>query len=82
MQKKEKCEKCKRTIRYSKLRENKLTKEIMCLRCLNKYGENKYYSPLKRKGNKLISNFNITDFEKKVLLRRKNFKDINILCEG
>ncbi len=82
MNKKEKCEKCKRTLRTSKLRKNKITKELMCLRCLQKYGENKFYNPLRNRQNKFITNYSITSDEKKVLSLRKNSKDIKTLCKG
>jgi len=82
MIKKEKCEKCKRTIRKKNLRENKATGELMCSRCINRYGENKFYDPLKKKRNVRITNYSITENERKFLSCEKSFKDINILCKG
>ena len=82
--KKLRCEKCNRLIRKCKLKKNKITSELMCSMCLRRYGENKYYvgreTGLMSKQNRYINNFNITDDEKKVLLKRKTMSQINFLC--
>jgi len=80
MSKKAVCEECKRTIRFASLVKSKLTDKLICKRCNNKLGSNKFYSPIKSRENRIINNFNITDLEKQVLLRGKNMKQINSLC--
>jgi len=40
---KEVCKKCGRKIKKKNLREHKITKELWCKRCLNRYGENSFY---------------------------------------
>ena len=39
------CEKCGRLISKSRLRINRINKEIWCKRCFRKYGENRFYAP-------------------------------------
>jgi len=81
MKRKEKCEECGRTLRFSSLVRNKLTNKLVCRRCDNKLGSNKFYSPIKSRENRRINNFNITDLEKKVLLMGKGKKDVDYLCK-
>jgi len=83
MTKKEVCSICKRILRTKCFVFNKLIKEKICLRCDKKIGNNKFYSPSKlKKRNDFINKFNITEQEKKVLLRNKSMKEINCLCKN
>ncbi|MFA6074070.1 MAG: hypothetical protein WC758_08185 [Candidatus Woesearchaeota archaeon] len=69
---KEKCEKCGKIYNKKKLRPNKLTGELWCKICLNRYGENKFNLhpndfPL-RSGNKYrVSKYKIDGEEKRIL---------------
>lgn len=82
MKSKSKCEKCGRTLRTNSLSKNKVTGQMICWRCNNKIGQNKFYSPKTKSRNNFINNYSITDTEKKVLSKNKNYKDINKLCNG
>jgi hypothetical protein len=42
---KKECEKCHKLFRQGKLRRHRLNNQLWCRRCLNKYGENKFYIP-------------------------------------
>lgn len=80
MKRKRVCEGCKRKIRTCSLTKNKINDKLLCKRCNNKLGSNKFYSPLMSRENKRINNFNITDLEKEVLIRKKSMRHINSLC--
>ena len=71
MRPKEKCEKCGNVFQKCKLRKHKITKELWCKQCINKYGENKFNfnSKIPFKENNKISKFRITHNEKKMLVK-------------
>jgi hypothetical protein len=78
--KKAKCEICKRTITIKNLSKNKVTGQMLCKICNKKIGSNKFYSLLIHKNKNFISKFSITDTEKQVL----KSKGVNVkkLCDG
>jgi len=75
------CSCCKRTLRKKSLKINKLTKQLVCSRCDNKIGSNKFYCPGRMKSN-FIGKYSISELEKKVLNKMKNKKQIEELCNG
>lgn len=79
---KSKCERCKRILRTKHLSKNKVTEQMLCLRCNNRIGQNKFYIPKIESRNNFINNYSITDTEKRVLSKSKSYKDINKLCNG
>lgn len=77
MNPKSNCEKCGRILTTRKLRQHKVTGEMWCKRCLKKYGENKFYVAPR---NNFISNFSISETERKVLGRKKGWERVNKDC--
>jgi len=72
MHPKKRCEKCGRLISKSRLRINRINKEIWCKRCFRKYGENRFYAP----ESFAVSKYNLTLQEKQEVyrqLRRKGY---------
>jgi len=68
MSNKKKCEKCGVLYRSCSLHKHKPTGELRCRRCIAKYGENKYYIPLKeRKNQNYIGKYSISNEESKRL---------------
>jgi hypothetical protein len=81
MAKKKRCEICKRLLRTCKLKRNKLTGQILCKRCNNKIGTNKFYSP-KSTENNFISKYSITDDEKNYLASQNGWERTNKTNRG
>jgi len=81
MTKKAKCEgACGKTFRTNKLSKNRVTGQMLCTRCNNKIGQNKFYNPSTRKPR--ITNYSITNHEKNVLAMKKGKQHVNILCSS
>ena len=75
MNKKERCPICGRILRTKCFIYNSLEKKEICNRCNKKIGTNKFYSigKLQHRKSNIISNYNITDDEIKVLSKKKGF---------
>lgn len=80
MRPKKKCEECPRIVRTSKLIKNRLTGQLLCSICNKRIGSNKFYNPKPSNRYQRISNFSITENEKKVLMRGKSKEQIRKLC--
>jgi len=76
MNKKKRCPRCKRMLRTRCFTYNEIYKEELCTMCHKKIGTNKFYSPLKHKENKRVTNFNMTDDERKVIAKKKGWKRV------
>lgn len=78
MNAKERCPICNRKLRLRCFIFNKLKEIEICKTCDKRIGNNKFYTPLTHKReNKRISNFNITDQEKKLLADKKGWQRVN-----
>lgn len=69
MNEKKRCEGCQRNLNKSKLSQNRVTGQMLCLRCNNKIGQNKFYKPINYH-NKRISNFSINSDETQYLISK------------
>jgi hypothetical protein len=79
---KKECQKCHRILRIKHFVINKLTGELVCKRCDNKIGNNKWYVPKGNRTNEKIGRFNMTTEEKKLLVKQgKSWKQVNGDCK-
>lgn len=79
MNPKKMCPKCGKLKRTRCFIYNPVWGEKLCNTCNKKVGTNRFYSNKKQsfKKNKRITNFNITDEEKKVIARENGWKRVN-----
>ena len=79
MSKKERCPKCKRMLRCKHFRKNEVTGELMCKRCSDKIGSNKFYAPkqLKYQKKEVITKFSMTKQERDLIAKKKGYKRLN-----
>jgi len=62
------CEKCGKLYRLRALYPHKPTGELRCKRCMNKYGNHKFFIPKERR--EVIGKYSISDNETKILFRK------------
>lgn len=82
LSKKKECPKCHRILRIKNFVINKLTREVVCRRCNNRIGNNKWFVPKNKRIETKIGKFNMTQEEKIALAKSgHSWKEINGTCK-